>query len=66
MTTTSRRLSLKLKQHKASHTAGREKGGNCAKTELKTWGARANPYKLKGGDIKKFNEYSEVVRGLNK
>lgn len=66
MTTTSRRISAKTKTHKPSHTAGRDKGGNCAKTELKTWGASANPYKLKGGALHRFHEYSEMVKGLNK
>lgn len=66
MTTTSRRLAAKSKDSKPSHTAGKTKGGNCVKSPLKTWGATANPYKLKGGQAQLFVVYSAEVRKLNK
>lgn len=66
MTTTSRGISQKLKHNRASHTPGRDKGLNCQKSPLKTFGMRANPYKLKGHKASQFVEYSNQVRGINK
>lgn len=66
MTTTSRRLSAKSRVAKPSHTPGKTKGGNCVKSELKTWGGKANPYKLSGGDVHKYAKYTELVHSLNK
>lgn len=65
MTTTSRRLSRRVKKV-SSHTPGRQKGENCQRTALKIFGAKANPYKLKGAAAKRFVDYSALVRGLNK
>lgn len=65
MATTSRRLSAKCKTAKPSHTPGREKGGNCVKTALKTFGATANPYKLKGYGLRLFDAYTDEVYRLN-
>lgn len=66
MTTTSRGISQKLKHSRASHTPGKDKGINCTKSPLKTFGMNANPYKLKGHAAKQFVHYSAAVRSLNK
>lgn len=66
MTTTSRGISQKLKHSRSSHTPGRQKGLNCQKSALKTFGLKANPYKLKGYNAKLFRDYSDHVRGINK
>lgn len=62
--TTSRRLGKGTKTR--SQTKGKEKGGNCAKSELKTWGATANPYKLSGGDVGKYQKYCAMTSGINR
>jgi len=64
MATTSRRLGKSVKAR--SQTRGKEKGGSCAKEELKTWGIRANPYKLRGGELNKYNKYCDMTSALNK
>lgn len=66
MSTTSRGLSNKLKHSRMSHTPGKEKGGNCTKSPLKTFGMNANPYKLKGHAAKQFVDYSNHVRSANR
>lgn len=64
MRTTSRSLGKSVKAK--SQTRGKEKGGNCARSELKTWGMNANPYKLAGGDLDRYNKYCALTTGLNK
>ena len=66
MTTTSRRLSLRSAHARASHTPGKEKGGNCTKSPLKTFGMNANPYKLKGHKASQFVNYTAHVKSINK
>ena len=66
MTTTSRRLSQRGAHARTSHTPGKEKGGNCTKSPLKTFGMNANPYKLKGNKATQYVKYSELTRSLNK
>lgn len=65
MATSSRRLSQRAKGNKASHTPGRDKGPSCKKSDLKSWGATANPYKLKGAALHKYRDYSDHVYSIN-
>ena len=64
MRTTSRRIGKSVKAK--SQTRGKEKGGNCVRTELKTWGMRANPYKLTGGDLDRYSKYCAITNAANK
>lgn len=66
MSTSSRRLMAGFKTGKPSRTPGKDKGGSCVKTDLKTWGAQANPYKLRGGALHKYEKYKEVTSAMNK
>lgn len=66
MSTSSRRLSAKARGNKNNQTAGKEKGPNCQKSELKSWGATANPYKLSGRQGQRFLEYTDMIKSLNK
>lgn len=66
MSTSSRRLSQRAKGNKNNQTAGRDKGPNCQKSELKSWGASVNPYKLSGRQGQRFLEYTDHVKSLNK
>lgn len=66
MATSSRRLSALLKTGKPSRTPGKDKGGNCTTNDLKRWGARANPYKLRGHALKKYHAYREETSAVNK
>lgn len=61
MTTTSRRLSAKARTSKPSHTPGKTKGGTCVKSELKTFGMSANPYKLRGYRANQYAAYCKLV-----
>lgn len=49
-----------------SQTKGKEKGGNCAKSELKTWGMKVNPYKLSGGEVDRYRKYCAQIDGINR
>jgi hypothetical protein len=65
MRTTSRRLgkaSIKPK----SQTKGKEKGDKCQKSELKSWGMKANPYKLAGAELDRYERYRAVTNSMNK
>lgn len=64
MTTTSRRLSAKSRTNKPSHTPGKTKGGTCVKSELKTFGMNANPYKLRGFRASQYISYCKLVDGF--
>ncbi|HEX7646350.1 MAG TPA: hypothetical protein VF450_02945 [Noviherbaspirillum sp.] len=66
MTTTSRGLSRKARTSTPSRTPGKDKGGSCVKTELKTWGANANPYKLRGSARQRYEVYRETTNAMNK
>lgn len=66
MSTTSRRLSNKARGNKSNHTPGKEKGATCQKSDLKRWGASANPYKLNGRAAHRFLEYTDHVKQLNR
>jgi hypothetical protein len=63
--TTSRRMGGKTVKAR-SQTPGKDKGGSCVKNDLKTWGIRANPYKMRGGDLEKYDRYCAMTNGLNK
>ena len=54
MTTTSRRLSLKMKHGRASHTPGKDKGAFCVKPKDAGVAMKGNPYK--GAGIKGNNK----------
>lgn len=62
--TTSRRVGKVTRT--SSQTRGKEKGGNCVREELKTWGMRANPYKLRGGELSRYEKYCQMTSGMNK
>jgi hypothetical protein len=64
--TTSKRIGASLRSSRPSSTPGKTKGGNCVRSELKTWGIRANPNKLRGGDADRYAKYCATTNGLNK
>ena len=64
MRTSSRRVGMVGKT--SSRTRGKEKGGNCVKDPLKTWGMRANPYKLRGGEFERYQKYCQITSAMNK
>lgn len=67
MTCMSRGISKMMKANaRPSQTPGKDKGGSCVKSDLKTWGITANPYKLHGGDLSRYDKYRELTSSMNK
>jgi hypothetical protein len=64
MRTTSRRVGKTGKT--TSQTRGKDKNESCQKTDLKTWGMNANPYKLSGGDVSKYEAYCQQTNAMNR
>lgn len=65
MTTTSRDIARRTRPSRPSQTPGREKGGNCVKTELKSWGSTVNPYKLSLGGLHRYQGYCRQMDAAN-
>lgn len=68
MSTTSRRLSQKVKSNRGSHTPGKDKGAFCVRRSDSAVGVGVNPYKgqgLKGQRAAQYNAFWNVMLPLN-
>ncbi len=68
MTTSSRSIARKRRVavgKKPSQTPGRSKNEWCQKSELKEFGRKANPYKLRGQPAIRYRHYAAAVDSIN-
>ena len=69
MTTTSRRLSAQTKSHRASHSAGKDKGGFCVRPKDFGIATKGNPYKgagIKGASKNTYERLWDRYKAANK
>jgi len=67
MSLSGRTVSRALKNNsKNNQTKGRDKGESCQKSALKEFGRNANPYKMRGQNLKKYQDYCAHVDSMNK